>query len=279
MRGPPLHRRGPQVQDPRRSSIPSVAAAAAVLHGEREVRGSDWPPAGRPQCNRAHTHGCTRARGRARASTHTHTHTHTRTHAHTRTHTHTHTHTQVSPRDVAERIMALRQHIAAEMAEALGAMGDANAAVRRRCARGAGRGAGVGGTERERGKSGPEKAARTPAAPLWRSAPGVGEATPAPPAPRAGRWRGPSLSSSRRFDAARTAPRSFASLLCLTLPWSHLAPSLNEASSLSGRAPRALTGFQSSLWVFYTPAWERPWNFCLPCAPLGATSACAEAAP
>ncbi|KAI8473638.1 MAG: hypothetical protein J3K34DRAFT_410087 [Monoraphidium minutum] len=62
------------VQDPRRSSVPTVAAQTAVLHGVREV----------------------------------------------------------SPRDVAERIMALRQHIATEMAEGLGRVGEANAAVRRR---------------------------------------------------------------------------------------------------------------------------------------------------
>jgi hypothetical protein len=43
-----------------------------------------------------------------------------------------HNHRQVSPRDVAERIMALRQHIAAEMSEGLGRVGEANAAVRRR---------------------------------------------------------------------------------------------------------------------------------------------------
>jgi hypothetical protein len=66
------------VQDPRRSSVPSVAAAAAVLQGEREV----------------------------------------------------------SPRDVAERVLALRAHIAEEMREGLGRMGEANAGVRRRCAPG-----------------------------------------------------------------------------------------------------------------------------------------------
>lgn len=63
-----------KVQDPRRSSVPSIAAATAVLNGEREV----------------------------------------------------------SPRDVAERIMSLRQHIASEMAEGLAGIGEANAAVRRR---------------------------------------------------------------------------------------------------------------------------------------------------
>lgn len=63
-----------KVQDPRRSSVATVAAEAAVLHGEREV----------------------------------------------------------SPRDVAERIMALRRHISDEMVEELAKMGEANAAVRRR---------------------------------------------------------------------------------------------------------------------------------------------------
>ena len=71
-----------RVSDPRRSSVPSVAAAAAVLDGEREV----------------------------------------------------------SPRDVADRVLALRAHIALEMAEVLAGMDDANAAVRRRCARGLGGG-------------------------------------------------------------------------------------------------------------------------------------------
>lgn len=63
-----------RVSDPRRSSVPSVAAAAAVMDGEREV----------------------------------------------------------SPRDVAERLLALRAHIAAEMAAELGRMGEANAQVKRR---------------------------------------------------------------------------------------------------------------------------------------------------
>ncbi|GBF98886.1 hypothetical protein Rsub_11524 [Raphidocelis subcapitata] len=62
------------VQDPRRSSVPTAVAAAAVLQGEREV----------------------------------------------------------SPRDVAERVLALRAHIAEEMSEGLGRMPEANAAVRRR---------------------------------------------------------------------------------------------------------------------------------------------------
>ncbi|KAG2499951.1 hypothetical protein HYH03_002236 [Edaphochlamys debaryana] len=63
-----------KVQDPRRSSVVTAAAAAAVLNGEREV----------------------------------------------------------SPRELAERIMRLREHIAAEMAEDLGAIREDNVQVQRR---------------------------------------------------------------------------------------------------------------------------------------------------
>lgn len=63
-----------EVQDPRRSSVPSAAAAAAALQGKREV----------------------------------------------------------SPREVAERILGLREHISRELVEELGAMGEANIDVKRR---------------------------------------------------------------------------------------------------------------------------------------------------
>uniref|UniRef100_A0A383VAX8 Uncharacterized protein n=1 Tax=Tetradesmus obliquus TaxID=3088 RepID=A0A383VAX8_TETOB len=62
------------VSDPRRSSVPTVAAQAAVMQGERAV----------------------------------------------------------SPRDVADRIMGLREHIAQEMQEELGAIHGANSDVNRR---------------------------------------------------------------------------------------------------------------------------------------------------
>lgn len=60
-----------RIQDPSRSSVPSLAAAAAVLNGEREV----------------------------------------------------------SPREVAERLLALREHISKEMIEDLGRIGSDNSEV------------------------------------------------------------------------------------------------------------------------------------------------------